>query len=261
MIQDSTFFYRTDSEFISSDFAVNYPDANQQATALNQQTGQPRQAILLPWHTAQNVVSLPQPTFYITTGKRLVDVLISSLVILFILSWLVPIIGLLIVLESSGPFFFVQKRSGRNGKPFWCIKFRTMRHAATQPGGFKQTDRDDNRVTPLGRFLRKSNLDEMPQFLNVLLGDMSLVGPRPHALPHDAMHWDSAAYRERYWVRPGITGLAQVRGSRGATGMTQRMDHRVRYDHLYIPRQTFGLDMKICFRTVKLMVRGDVNAW
>ncbi|NEU67434.1 sugar transferase [Spirosoma agri] len=188
------------------------------------------------------------------------DVLIAGVITVFVLSWLIPVVGILIMLESRGPFFFIQKRSGRRAVPFACFKFRTMRHAQPR-SGFRQTEREDARVTRLGRFLRKTNLDEMPQFLNVLMGDMSLVGPRPHAIPHDAMHWSETAYRERYWAKPGITGLAQVRGSRGATGMTQRMDHRVRYDHVYIPRQTFLLDMKICMRTVGLMFTGDKNAW
>ena len=131
----------------------------------------------------------------------------------------------------------------------------------THVKGFQQTLQDDNRVTRLGRFLRKTSIDELPQFFNVLTGDMSLVGPRPHALQHDAMHWDSVAYQERYWVKPGITGLAQVRGSRGATNGQQRMEHRIRYDHFYISRQTFLLDMKICFWTLILMLEGDVNAW
>ena len=217
--------------------------------------------ILLHWTPDQKVVSLPQSTFYITVGKRLVDIIISSLVLVFILSWLIPVIGILILIESKGPVLFIQTRSGRRGKPFHCLKFRTMMHAYDPKEGFRQTAFGDNRVTALGSFLRRTNIDEMPQFINVLLGEMSLVGPRPHALPHDALHWELAAYRERYWVRPGITGLAQVRGSRGATGTSQRMEHRIRYDHLYIPRQTFWLDMKILLRTLNLTLKGDTNAW
>ena len=130
-----------------------------------------------------------------------------------------------------------------------------------QATGFQQTTKNDSRVTPIGKFLRKTNLDEVPQFINVLLGDMSLVGPRPHAILHDAEHWASASYRERYWVRPGITGLAQVRGSRGDTKGPRKMEHRVRFDHLYISRQSMLLDLKICALTLKLMNEGDKNAW
>ena len=217
-------------------------------------------ALFLHWEAEQRIVSMPPRSFYTVIGKRIVDFILATLVIVFVLSWLVLIVGILILLESRGPIFFVQDRSGYKGKPFRCFKFRTMQYSRALGGEFRQTTRNDDRVTRLGRFLRKTNLDEMPQFLNVLLGNMSLVGPRPHAVPHDAQHWVSMAYRERYWVQPGITGLAQIRGSRGATGMTQRMEHRVRYDHLYIRRQSFVLDMKICYRTVRLMIKGDSNA-
>lgn len=214
----------------------------------------------LHWVYDLGVVDMPPVSFYTVAGKRIVDVCIAGLVTIFILSWLIPVLGALIMCESRGSFLFIQARSGRKGRPFPCLKLRTMRQASHEHG-FRQTARDDDRITPLGRFLRKTNLDEMPQFINVLIGDMSLVGPRPHAIPHDAQHWDSAAYRERYSVRPGITGLAQIKGARGAINQNQRMDHRVRFDHFYIPRQTFLFDMAICFWTVKLTVKGDKNAW
>jgi putative colanic acid biosynthesis UDP-glucose lipid carrier transferase len=211
------------------------------------------------WSHGLPNLTFPEDAFYLTSGKRLVDLLIASLVTLLVLSWLMPLLGLFIILESSGPPFYIQKRSGRRGRSFHCLKLRTMRHQTQQ--AFQQTTRNDNRVTRLGGFLRRTNLDEMPQFLNVLLGDMSLVGPRPHAVTHDLLHWASPSYRARYIARPGITGLAQVRGARGATFTPQRMEHRVRYDHLYMTKQSFLLDVKICFRTVKLMFKGDQNAW
>lgn len=128
--------------------------------------------------------------------------------------------------------------------------------------GFKQASRNDQRVTRIGKFLRKSNLDEMPQFLNVLAGHMSIVGPRPHALPHDAQYWHTMpGYRERYAVRPGITGLAQVRGARGETNEAYKMRMRVQYDSLYIRRQSIQLDAKICWWTVKAAFNGNKNAW
>ncbi|MBD2753325.1 sugar transferase [Spirosoma validum] len=261
MSEFSTLFQPNDSDLISTNFTANYPhpdlDLPRKQNRWDDRYGS---TIVLQWTPQQEVVQLPKPGFYAYAGKRLADVIISAFVIVFVLSWLIPVISVLILVKCQGPVFFIQARTGRRGKPFLCLKFRTMVHVPDKPKGFQQTDLNDQRVTALGRFLRRTNLDEIPQFINVLLGDMSLVGPRPHAVPHDAMHWDSPAYRERYWVRPGITGLAQVRGSRGATGMTQRMDHRVRYDHLYIPRQAFWLDMQICYRTLKLMYKGDANA-
>ena len=130
-----------------------------------------------------------------------------------------------------------------------------------QPSEFQQTLKNDDRVTQVGQFLRRTNLDETLQFINVLMGHMTLVGPRPHALDHDAQYWSSDNYRARYVVKPGITGLAQIRGARGATLHTQLMNHRVRYDHFYISRQTFRLDMKICLATLALTLHGDSNAW
>ncbi|GAB4050349.1 hypothetical protein GCM10028810_44450 [Spirosoma litoris] len=127
---------------------------------------------------------------------------------------------------------------------------------------FRQATRNDQRVTRLGKFLRRTNLDEMPQFLNVLMGHMSIVGPRPHPLPLDAEHWHTLpGYKERYAVRPGITGLAQARGARGETDELYKMKQRVRYDHLYIRRQSSRLDAKICWWTIKSAILGNKNAW
>ncbi|GAB4033270.1 sugar transferase [Spirosoma gilvum] len=258
----STLFRRTDSELINDNFTIGYSAADIDLPATRTQSiKQPITAIHLKWVDTPEVVTLPKRTFYTRFGKRMIDVVVASLVIVLILSWLIPVIGLLILLESKGPVFFKQARSGRRAKAFQCFKFRTMTHGNKTQEPFRQTARNDDRVTQVGKFLRRTNLDEMPQFINVLLGDMSLVGPRPHAVPHDALHWDSPAYRERYWVKPGITGLAQIRGARGATGATQRMDHRVKYDHLYIPNQTLFLDLKICLRTLNLMFKGDIHAW
>ncbi|GAB3314635.1 hypothetical protein GCM10027299_03040 [Larkinella ripae] len=127
---------------------------------------------------------------------------------------------------------------------------------------FQQATFNDYRVTRLGRFLRRTNLDELPQFLNVLAGHMSVVGPRPHPLPLDILYWHKlSSYPNRYCVRPGITGLAQVRGARGETQEAYKMSQRIRYDHLYIRRQTPWLDVKICWYTVKSMLKGNTNAW
>ncbi|MCK8490953.1 MULTISPECIES: sugar transferase [Spirosoma] len=192
--------------------------------------------------------------------KRVFDITVASLVSVAILSWLIPLIAILIKMNSRGPAFFIQPRTGRSGRVFPCLKFRTMRY---EPGAdFKQARFGDDRVTRIGKILRKTNLDEMPQFLNVLAGHMSVVGPRPHPLPLDAKHWDSLpGYRERYAVRPGITGLAQARGARGETDELYKMKIRVRYDHLYIHKQSTRLDARICWWTVKSAINGNKNAW
>lgn len=191
--------------------------------------------------------------------KRSFDLLVAGLVTVFFLMWFLPLIALLIKLTSKGPVLYVQSRSGRKGKIFPCLKLRTMTYEKQAP--FRQAVVNDLRITRIGKFLRRTNLDEIPQFLNVLAGHMSVVGPRPHPLPLDAQHWHTMpGYKERYTVKPGITGLAQVRGARGETSDPHRMKIRVRYDHLYIRRQSTRLDAKICWLTVKSTVKGDENA-
>lgn len=192
--------------------------------------------------------------------KRLFDVTFSLLVSLFVLSWLLPLLGLAIRLNSPGPMLFVQLRTGRNGRQFRCFKLRTM--IARPETEFRQASKNDSRITKLGQLLRRTNLDELPQFINVLLGDMSIVGPRPHPIPLDKQHWHSMPqYAERYNVKPGITGLAQVRGCRGETDTLQKMAHRVRLDRWYIANRSLALDMVICWWTVISTVKGDKKAW
>ncbi|MGA0557749.1 sugar transferase [Larkinella sp. VNQ87] len=211
----------------------------------------------------------PDSSYYVvdeTTGskpqsvtKRAFDITVSLLVALLILSWFIPLIGLLIRLESRGPVLFVQLRSGRNGRPFPCLKFRTMKYQKN--ASFKQATHNDVRVTRLGKILRKTNLDEMPQFLNVLVGHMSVVGPRPHALQHDAQFFHLIQdFPKRYATKPGITGLAQARGLRGETGL-QEMTHRVKLDLWYIRNQSFLLDIKIFYWTIEKMIKGDKKAY
>lgn len=197
---------------------------------------------------------------YQLAGKRIFDICFSLLITLTVLSWMIPILGLLIRLGSPGPILYIQKRTGYRGKPFNCLKFRTMTH--NPEASFKQATRGDSRVTPIGRLLRKTNLDEMPQFLNVLIGDMSIVGPRPHALQHSAQFWNTMPdYRKRYRVKPGITGLAQVRGCRGETEIPIKMQHRVKYDRFYNRKKSPILDLWICWLTIKSMFKGNINAW
>ena len=195
-------------------------------------------------------------------AKRLFDVFISGLITVLFLSWMLPLIGLAIVLTSPGPPLFVQIRSGRNGRQFRCYKFRTMYTPRNQPGSFTQTTRNDPRVTRLGRLLRRTNLDEMPQFLNVLLGDMSLVGPRPHPIELDAQYWFTFPdYPLRYGTRPGITGLAQVSGCRGGITYPRMMQDRIRYDRFYIRHMSLPFDLYICFRTMAAMFTGNTDAF
>ncbi|HYQ57488.1 MAG TPA: exopolysaccharide biosynthesis polyprenyl glycosylphosphotransferase [Draconibacterium sp.] len=181
--------------------------------------------------------------------KRLFDILFSIFVIVFIFSWLFPIIALLIKLESRGPVFFIQERTGINNKTFRCLKFRSMRQ--NSQANEKQATADDNRITKLGRFMRKTNIDELPQFINVLRGNMSVVGPRPHMLKHTD---DYSAlidyYLIRHYVKPGITGWAQVKGYRGETQQVNAMERRVSADMKYIENWTFLWDLKIIWLTI-----------
>ncbi|PZR04875.1 MAG: capsular biosynthesis protein [Flavobacterium psychrophilum] len=180
--------------------------------------------------------------------KRVFDIFLSSLVIIFLLSWLFPIIALLIKLDSSGPVFFVQRRVGRWGRSFKCLKFRTM--VVNDQANVKQATENDKRITRVGNFLRKSNLDEFPQFFNVLLGDMSIVGPRPH-MHSDCNTFSSVVqnYKFRNTVKPGITGLAQVKGYRGPTKNFESIFHRYQFDAFYIRNANFWLDMRIVRKT------------
>ena len=181
--------------------------------------------------------------------KRLFDIFFSSLVILFIISWLFPILYILIKLNSKGPAFFRQKRTGINNKIFTCIKFRSM--CLNDEADVKQASSGDNRITALGKFLRKTSIDEFPQFFNVLLGQMSIVGPRPHMLKHTEQYSKLIEYyKERLYVKPGITGWAQVSGFRGETEELWKMEKRVEYDMFYLENWTFWWDVKIIIMTI-----------
>lgn len=193
------------------------------------------------------------------TKKRLFDLVAVIILFVLILSWLVPILGLLVYCSSPGPVFFKQYRTGLNGRIFHCYKFRSM--YVYGPNDFEQAQKNDPRVTKIGRYLRKTNLDELPQFLNVLLGDMSLIGPRPHPLQLDAkFNYEIQNYEKRYQILPGISGLAQAKGLRGITDHPLKMKHRVKYDLFYQKNHTLMLDLAICWWTIQSMVKGDENA-
>lgn len=191
--------------------------------------------------------------------KRLFDLVFSILMFVFVLSWMYPIITILILIYQGRPIHFSQKRNGLNGKEFNCLKFRTMRD--DKNNNRKPTERDDPRVTKLGRILRKTSLDELPQFINVLKGEMSIVGPRPHMVSENESYSDIIKrYSLRHYVKPGITGLAQTRGYRGVVETDKDMEMRIRTDIYYVRNWSFLLDVVIIFRTVKLMIFGDENA-
>jgi putative colanic acid biosynthesis UDP-glucose lipid carrier transferase len=174
---------------------------------------------------------------------------VFAAVVLVLLSPLLLAIALAIRLDSPGPVLFRQPRLGLNGRRFEVLKFRSMRiHQDDQR--VTQATRDDPRVTAIGRLLRRTSLDELPQFLNVLMGDMSVVGPRPHALPHNDLYKDKLSmYMQRHRVKPGITGWAQINGHRGETDTDEKMAHRVQFDLYYIQHWSFWMDLKIILWT------------
>jgi lipopolysaccharide/colanic/teichoic acid biosynthesis glycosyltransferase len=174
------------------------------------------------------------------------------------LSPLLAVIAVAVKLSSPGPALFRQKRKGADGRIFTMYKFRTMRVHTEAPGILRQAVRHDPRVTKLGAFLRHTSLDELPQFFNVLRGDMSVVGPRPHALEHDDLYRNVVAgYIHRYRIKPGITGWAQINGYRGETDRIEKMERRVAHDLYYLGNWSFGLDMRIIAATI---VRGFVHS-
>lgn len=192
--------------------------------------------------------------------KRIYDFVISTFVIVFILSWVILLVGLMIWLDSKGPIFFVQKRSGRDNRPFWCIKFRSMK--TNKESSTLQATRGDGRVTRVGKFLRKTSIDEFPQFLNVFTGSMSIVGPRPHMLKHtDDFSGMINKYMVRQFAKPGITGWAQINGFRGETKSLWDMEKRIENDIWYMENWSLWLDTRIIFMTSYKLFTGDINAF
>ncbi|MBS1563633.1 MAG: sugar transferase [Bacteroidetes bacterium] len=181
--------------------------------------------------------------------KRISDVVVAALLLVLVMSWLVPLLALLIPLGSGGPVFFRQKRLGKNGRVFTCYKFRTM--VPNKEADSKQADKQDPRITRLGRLLRSSNIDELPQVLNVLLGHMSLVGPRPH-MEADCIRFAAIVpgYDDRHDIKPGITGLAQVKGYHGPTPDYESIFRRYQWDAFYIRNAGWWMDMRILALTV-----------
>jgi putative colanic acid biosynthesis UDP-glucose lipid carrier transferase len=191
--------------------------------------------------------------------KRAFDILVSAIALLFFLPLLL-VIGTAIWMESDGPILFRQQRTGLHGRPFRIYKFRTMR-VVEDGAGLRQATRGDSRVTPLGALLRKLSLDELPQLLNVLKGEMSIVGPRPHALAHDEL-WSRGipGYGGRFRTRPGLTGEAQVAGFRGEVTCDEGIRGRIAADNRYVDTWTFRTDLRLILQTVPLLF-GDANAF
>lgn len=207
-----------------------------------------------------NLRASPLDLDYSNLIKRIFDVLFSSIIILFILSWLIPIVFILMKIDSKGPLFFKQQRHGVNRDIFWCYKFRSMTKSATSDT--QMATKNDVRVTRLGRILRKTSIDELPQFFNVLMGDMSVVGPRPHMVVHTQQYENSVdKYLVRHFLKPGITGLAQIQGCRGEIVNRSDIVNRVRYDIFYMEKWSLALDAKIVFLTVYNALKGEERAY
>ena len=192
--------------------------------------------------------------------KRIFDIVFSLIIIIGILSWLIPILTILIRLESKGSVFFKQKRNGLNYKEFYCYKFRSMR--LNEIADLYQVSKKDPRITKVGKFIRKTSIDELPQFFNVLLGDMSVVGPRPHMVSHTEMYARRIdKFMVRHFIKPGITGLAQTKGFRGEVESDKDIIYRVKFDIFYLENWSLLLDIKIIFLTVINAIKGEEKAY
>ncbi|WP_067029665.1 exopolysaccharide biosynthesis polyprenyl glycosylphosphotransferase [Allomuricauda sp. CP2A] len=209
------------------------------------------------------VVSLKEIPLKIRTNyilKRTFDVVFSTLVIVFLLSWFTPLMAIIIRLESKGPIFFRQYRKGNDFNLFACYKFRSM--AMNKQSDQQQATKNDMRITKVGRFIRKTSIDELPQFYNVLMGNMSVVGPRPLLLKHTNDYMNKVSrFMLRHHVKPGITGLAQVKGYRGEIEKDLDMKNRVRFDIFYVENWSFFLDFKIIVQTVINVIKGEEKAY
>ena len=192
--------------------------------------------------------------------KRSFDIILSIIVLVGLLSWLTPILAILIKLDSKGTVFFKQKRNGLDYHEFYCYKFRSMR--PNEKADLEQVSKNDERITRVGKFLRKTSMDELPQFINVLKGDMSVVGPRPHMVSHTHMYAERIdKFMVRHFIKPGITGLAQVSGYRGEVENDDDIVNRVKFDIFYVENWSLFLDIKIIFTTAYKAIMGDEKAY
>lgn len=209
---------------------------------------------------AFDLATLPLDEYRNQVIKRTFDLICSAIFLITIFLWLYPLMAILIKLDSKGPVFFVQLRNGLRNRPFGCYKFRTM--SFEKNAEFKQATKNDSRITAVGKFLRKSSIDELPQFINVFKGEMSLIGPRPHPIKlNEDFSKRIATLTSRHYVKPGLSGLAQCMGYRGETNTLEAMENRVRLDRYYIENWTFWLDIKIVFLTIISILRGSEKAY
>ena len=210
--------------------------------------------------TVQSLRQMPLSNDYNTLVKRFFDIVFSLFIIMFFLSWITPIIALLIKIESSGPVFFKQTRNGIKYKEFTCYKFRSM--VENIDAHIQQATKNDKRVTMIGKILRKTSLDELPQFYNVLIGNMSVVGPRPHMIKENERYSKSVnKFMVRHFVKPGITGLAQVKGFRGEIETNEDIVNRVKFDIYYLENWSLILDLNIVFLTAINFLTGHKKAY
>lgn len=210
--------------------------------------------------TVQSLRQMPLSNDYNTLVKRFFDIVFSLFIIMFFLSWITPIIALLIKIESSGPVFFKQTRNGIKYKEFTCYKFRSM--VENIDADIQQATKNDKRVTKIGKILRKTSLDELPQFYNVLIGNMSVVGPRPHMIKENERYSKSVnKFMVRHFIKPGITGLAQVKGFRGEIETNEDIINRVKFDIYYLENWSLILDLNIVFLTAINFLTGHKKAY
>ena len=210
--------------------------------------------------TVQSLREMPLSNDLNTILKRTFDVVFSLVVIVFLLSWITPIIALIIKIESRGPVFFKQTRNGIKFREFTCYKFRSM--IENNDADIQQATKNDKRVTKIGKILRKTSLDELPQFFNVLIGNMSVVGPRPHMIKENERYSKSVdKFMVRHFVKPGITGLAQVKGFRGEVETDEDIINRVKYDIYYLENWSLILDLNIVFLTTINFLTGQKKAY
>lgn len=209
------------------------------------------------------IVSLRNIPLDITANqiiKRAFDIVFSTIIIFGVLIWLIPILAVLIKMESKGPVFFKQRRNGLNYREFDCYKFRSM--TLNEIADLEQVSKNDPRITRIGRFIRKTSIDELPQFFNVFLGDMSVVGPRPHMVSHTEMYAKRVdKFMVRHFIKPGITGLAQTNGYRGEVESESDIINRVKYDIFYLENWSLLLDIKIVGMTVLNTIKGEEKAY
>lgn len=207
-----------------------------------------------------SIREIPLDHFRNKVLKRFFDILVASLVFITILSWLTPLLAILIKLESKGPVFYKHVRNGLGYKEFHCYKFRSMKWR--DPEDIDQVIKDDARVTKIGRFLRRTSIDELPQFYNVLLGEMSVVGPRPHMVKYNEDYIKRVErFMVRHLIKPGITGLAQISGYRGEVEKDSDIINRVRYDIFYLENWSLLMDVRIIAKTIVQLIKGDPKAY